>query len=102
MAKGLETAVPGTSFFHHIQAGQGFDPANHGIVQLFGQLVHGVQYPVDAHANQANLAFGFDVNVAGFLIKRIGKQMVDRIDNMLIRGRKTLPGGQGHDPFQIA
>ena len=88
----LDTTILRSALFGHIQAGQGFDPTDNGIVDLLGQLVNGVQHAIDSHAHQDGLPFGFDMNVTGPLFECIQQNMVNGINDMLVIGRQVIPG----------
>ena len=68
---GLDAAVLGPALFRHVHAGQRLDAADNGGMHLFGQLVDGMQHTVDAHAHPEVFPLGFDMDIAGPLLKGI-------------------------------
>ncbi len=50
----------------------------------FGQFVDGVQRSIDPEPDQADLPFRLDMNITCPLVKRVMKDMIYRIFDMLI------------------
>ena len=67
-----------------------------------GQLVDGVQHPVDAVADHAHIALGLDVDVAGPLLQGVAEQVVDRGLDVLVGAAEFLGRGEPHVLLEVA
>ncbi len=78
----LDPAILGPPLFSHVDSRQVLDPADDSRVNFFRYLVDCVQDTIDTHPDHAGISFRFNMNIAGPLIKCIGKEMAHGIDNM--------------------
>jgi len=87
---GFDPSVLRLAFFRHIQPGQGLYPADDGVMNFFGKLINRVQNAVDPHPHLNFIPFGLNMDITGFLVKGIDKQVVDGIHNVLVIGRELI------------
>ena len=98
----LDAAVLGPPLLGDVHPGQALDARGDGRVHRLGQVVDGVEHAVDAEADQAHVALGFDVDVARPLLQGVAEQVVDRGLDVLVRAAQFLGRGQPHVLLEVA
>ena len=98
----FDPPILGPSLFCHVESGQGFNAANNGIMNFLGKFIDRMQNPVDPHPHHNFIPFWFNMDIAGFLVKGVDKQVVDGIYNMMVGGGQLISRLQLNILFQVA
>ena len=98
---GFQPAVLGPAFFGDIKTRQNFEATGHRRCHRRRQVIDLVQYTIDAKTNIAHIPTGFNVNVAGPLLKGVLQQPVDDTDNMLVVGVRLGLAAQLHHGLEV-
>ena len=77
----LEAPVLGPALLRDVAAGEELDAGHHGLVDDARDQVHVVEDPVDAQADQGELALGLEVDVGGALLERVGEDVVEGLSD---------------------
>ena len=99
---GFESSILGPALFRHIHTAQNLDATADGRADLRGQLVHGVEYAIDAKAHTAHFASRFNVNITGALLKGVLQQPIDYFYDVLVVGVRFIHRTKFQHLLQIA
>ena len=86
----------------YVQSAQNLDPAGDRRHHWRRQLIHIVQYAVDAKAHVARVAARLEMNVARPRIEGILQQPIDDGDDVLVLGRELAHTAQFRELLQVA
>ena len=56
----------------------------------FGKFINRVQKTVDTHPHPTDIPFGFNMDIAGPLVKGIAEEMIDGIDDVMVVGGEFI------------
>ena len=98
----LDASVLRASLLRDVEAGERLDARHDGRVHHLGQLVDVVQHAVDAHAHDGGVASRLDVDVAGALVERVVKDVLDGGDDVAVAGLDLLDALELHVSFEVA
>ena len=86
---------------HHIHARQQFDARRHGRLYPAGNLVHGMQYAVDAKTHHRLIAARLQMDITGTLLKRVLPQPIHQLHHALVVGIEILVLAQINQLLEI-
>ena len=75
---------------------------NYGRVDILWEFIDIVEGPVNAKPHHALVPLGLYVDIARPLFKGITEEVVDGVDNVLVRGGEFISGSQAYELLQIS